>query len=68
MCELTGVFWRLALELRVCTYVDRVSTDANPADPPSRNKMCVGVALGWKAIPAKFPELRNSVGQKAMDR
>ena len=45
MCELTGVFWRLALELRVCTYIDRVSTDANPADPPSRDRMGIGVAL-----------------------
>ena len=72
MCELTGVFCRLALEARVCTCIDRVtrvSTDANPADPPSRDKMDAGVAsLGWKTVPAEFPELRNNgVGQKVLD-
>ena len=57
MCELTGVFWKLALELKVNTYIDRVSTDANPADPPSRDQMNVGSRLGWKTVSAKFPNL-----------
>ena len=57
MCELTGVFWKLALELKVNTYIDRVSTDANPADPPSRDRMNIGSRLGWKTVSAKFPNL-----------
>ena len=57
MCELTGVFWQLALEIRALAYLDRVSTDANPADPPSRNKMDVGTKLGWKSVRAVFPDL-----------
>ena len=68
MCELTGVFWRLALDVRVFAYIDRVSTDANPADPPSRDKMSVGTRLGWKTVPAQFPELKGSVGQKEVSR
>ena len=57
MCELTGVFWQLALEIRALAYLDRVSTDANPADPPSRNKMDIGTKLGWKTVRAVFPDL-----------
>ena len=56
-CSLVSVFWRLALELRVLAYIDRVPTDSNPADPPSRNLMDVGHLLGWKTVPAEFPEL-----------
>ena len=37
VCELIGKFWDLALELDCSVYIDRVSTDANRADKPSRN-------------------------------
>ena len=57
VCELVGVFWKLALDLRVNLYVDRVPTDANPADPPSRDQMCIGESLGWKTIDPVFPSL-----------
>ena len=39
VCELVGVFWDLALDLRVQVYIDRVPTDANPADGPSRGRL-----------------------------
>ena len=35
LCELTGVFWKLALSIKVQSYIDLVSTDANPADRPA---------------------------------
>ena len=38
VCELISVFWELALELRCRIFIDRISTDANPADWPSRNE------------------------------
>ena len=57
VCELVGVFWKLALDLKVNLYVDRVPTDANPADPPSRDQMCIGESLGWKTIDPVFPSL-----------
>ena len=46
MCELITLFWDLALKLRVRVFIDRVSTDANPADWPSRNKLWIGEAAG----------------------
>ena len=57
VCELVGVFWKIALDLKVNLYVDRVPTDANPADPPSRNHMDVGESLGWKTVDPIFPLL-----------
>ena len=54
-CELVGSFWKLALDVKVNLYIDRISTDANPADPPSRDRMDVGVKLGWRTVESKFP-------------
>ena len=36
VCELVGLFWELVLELRCSVYIDRVPTDSNPADNPSK--------------------------------
>ena len=36
VCELVGLFWDLVLELRCSVYIDRVPTDSNPADNPSK--------------------------------
>ena len=33
MCELTGVFWQLALRIRTYAYIDRVSTPCRPPIP-----------------------------------
>ena len=55
LCELVGSFWKLALDVKVNLYIDRISTDANPADPPSRDRMDVGVKLGWCTVESKFP-------------
>ena len=57
LCELVSVFWKLALDCRVNLYIDRVPTDANPADHPSRNRMEVGRSLGWMTVDPIFPSL-----------
>ena len=54
-CELIGVFWKVALDLGVNVFIDRVPTDSNPSDPPSRNRMDIGMALGWKSIDPVLP-------------
>ena len=56
LCELVGVFWNLALELQVNLFIDRVPTDSNPADPPSRAALDVGRALGWEEVDPVFPD------------
>ena len=47
ICELVGLFWALIRGLDILIYVDRVPTDMNIADAPSRNKIEEVEALGW---------------------
>ena len=63
MCELVSVFWRCALALRANFYIDRISTDANPADHPSRDRMDVGKKLGWIEVEPKFPSLQRGLSE-----
>ena len=55
LCELVGVFWNLVLELNCLVHVDRVPTDANPADYPSRGNLVVGSLLGGSTCKAAWP-------------
>eukprot|EP00435_Cladocopium_sp_Y103_P005118 s2086_g1.t1 len=57
LCKLISVFWELAFKLRVRVFIDRVSTDANPADAPSRDKLSVGEAAGWQTVDPCWPEV-----------
>jgi hypothetical protein len=56
LCELVGVFWDIVVELRALIYIDRIPTDANCSDPPSRDKFLIGEELGWKTVPAHWPK------------
>ena len=58
ICELVGVYWKMIDKRRVHAYVDRVSTDANIADGPSRDdpsfwKMVDD--LGWCVLDTWVP-------------
>ena len=55
LCELISVFWDLAFQLRVRAFIDRISTDANPADWPSRDKMFIGESIGWETVNVLWP-------------
>lgn len=55
LCELVGKFWDVAQRLKVYLYIDRVPTDANPSDPPSRDNVKIGEIAGWITTPAVFP-------------
>ena len=47
LCGLTEIFWFQVSDLEVLMYLDRISTDANIADDPSRDDMSVAEALKW---------------------
>ena len=55
LCRIISLFWDLAFQLRVRIFIDRVSTDANPADWPSRDKLFLGEAVGWRTVQASWP-------------
>ena len=55
LCRIVEIFWDLALTFRINFFIDRVSTDSNPADWPSRNQLSIGEAAGWKTVPCSWP-------------
>ena len=52
---LVGKFWELAQVLNAAIYIDRVPTDANCSDGPSRDKVYIGERLGWLEVQARWP-------------
>ena len=58
--QLVSVFWELALELKVRVFIDRISTDANPADWPSRGDLERGKKAGWKVKDPDWPPSLSS--------
>ena len=56
VCELVGLFWDLAAALKCQIYIDRVPTDANPADYPSRNDLVRGREAGWETAEISWPD------------
>ena len=51
LCRLVGIFWDLGLKLDSMIYLDRISTDANPADDPSRDQIDKLLKRGWIMTP-----------------
>jgi hypothetical protein len=48
LCELVGLFWAIVRKLNCLLYIDRVPTDMNPADMPSRGRVRDCTARGWQ--------------------
>ena len=48
-------FWNLVQALHVRVFIDRVATDSNPADAPSRNDLVTGQKVGWETAEALWP-------------
>ena len=55
LCLFVSVFWDLVLQLRCRVFIDRVATDANPADHPSRDNLETGARAGWSTVEALWP-------------
>jgi len=55
LCLLISKFWDEVFDLKVRVFIDRVSTDSNPADWPSRNDLATGEKAGWATVEAVWP-------------
>ena len=55
LCLLISKFWDEVFQLKVRVFIDRVSTDSNPADWPSRNDLVTGERSGWATVEAVWP-------------
>ena len=51
---LVGQFWQHAQALNAAIYIDRVPTDANCSDGPSRDKVYICKQLGWLVLQARW--------------
>ncbi len=56
LCLLISHFWDLVFHFRSRVFIDRVSTDSNPADWPSRNDLITGERAGWVTVEAVWPK------------
>lgn len=54
--KLVKCFWDLVAEFLVDVYLDKVSTDAHPADGPSRGKKAEAKAFGCVEEHPRFPD------------
>ncbi len=54
--KILRVFWDLVAEYHIELYLDRVSSDANPADGMSRDGRAEAEAMGWSIEHARFPD------------
>ena len=61
LCELAGAFWGLNIALGSVPYIDRVPTDSNPADEPSKGIYAELEALGAVYQPAVVPSLLSNM-------
>ena len=52
LCSYAGLLWHVALHLELGLYVERVPTDGNPADDPSRRRFDHLKRLGAVLLPA----------------
>jgi hypothetical protein len=69
LSELTGKFWKLAAELDCLVFVDRVPTDSNPADRPSRPDKCNGLEeFGWERRQVRVPPHLAEIGKRAWEK
>ena len=56
LCLLISKFWDEVFHLKTRVFIDRVSTDSNPADWPSRNDLITGERAGWITVEAIWPD------------
>ena len=61
-----GKFWEMAASLECTIYIDRVSTDGNPADGPSRpGKDVPDPQLGWELVNTEASQALQYRGTRA---
>ena len=61
---LIGAFWRICIESRICPWIERVSSQNNPADEPSRGP----VHQSELCQPHDFPEPAFLRSRRALEK
>ena len=53
---LVNLFWKAVRDASVSVYLDRIPTDGNLSDKPSRSVWSIAAQAGWAVIPADVPD------------
>ena len=56
ICSIAAIFWGMMREYSTEVYFDRIPTDGNLSDGPSRGPWRLFAELGWATIPATIPK------------
>ena len=56
LCLLISLFWEISFKFKCRVFIDRISTDANPSDWPSRDKLFLGERAGWLTVEPVWPD------------
>ena len=56
ICSTAAIFWERIRRLGIEVYVDRIPTDGNLSDGPSRGSWRFAAEFGWLFVPAQIPE------------
>ena len=55
ICSTAAIFWEMMREYQSDAYLDRIPTDGNLSDGPSRGSWRLAAELGWAMVPAEIP-------------
>ena len=55
ICNTTALFWEMVRSRDVEVYADRIPTDGNLSDGPSRGSWRIAAESGWAFVPAQIP-------------
>ena len=53
---LVNLFWKAVRDASISVYLDRIPTDGNLSDKPSRSVWSIAAQAGWAVIPAVVPD------------
>ena len=55
ICSTAGIFWEQMRQFCTDIYLDRIPTDGNLSDGPSRGSWRLAAEYGWAMVPARIP-------------
>ena len=55
MLQLIHIFWNIVADHQINLYLDKVSSDSNPADGMSRTGAAEAKDMGWEVEETSFP-------------
>ena len=62
ICSGIAAFWEIVREANISVYLDRIPTDGNLADGPSRAAWDLIGRCGWVPVRARIPESTRLTG------